>query len=87
MRISIALATASHNYWTQRIRALSYQRRKCAKRRRIGEVLRYFRHNRYRMRYAQTKARHLPIGSGIVEAACKTFGLSAAEMLQDALAP
>ena len=26
-----------------------------------------------RMRYADTQARHLPIGSGVVEAACKTL--------------
>ena len=55
------------------IRALSYQRTKYPKRKRIGEVLRYFRHNRHRMRYAQAKARHLPIGSGVVEAACKSL--------------
>ena len=55
------------------IRALSYQRTKHPKRKRIGEVLRYFRHNRHRMHYAQAKARHLPIGSGVVEAACKSL--------------
>ena len=55
------------------IRALSYQRTKYPKRKRIGEVLRYFRHNRHRMRYAQAKVRHLPIGSGVVEAACKSL--------------
>ena len=55
------------------IRALSYQRTKYPRRKRIGEVLRYFRHNRHRMRYAQAKAGHLPIGSGVVEAACKTL--------------
>ena len=55
------------------IRALDYQRKKFPRRTRIGEVLRYFRHNRHRMRYAHTQTRHLPIGSGIVEAACKTL--------------
>ena len=55
------------------IRALDYQRKKFPRRTRIGEVLRYFRHNRHRMRYAHTQIRHLPIGSGIVEAACKTL--------------
>ena len=54
------------------IRALDYQRKKFPRRTRIGEVLRYFRRNHHRMRYAQTHDRHLPIGSGIVEAACKT---------------
>ena len=49
------------------IRALSYQRTRYPKRKRIGEGLRYFRHNRHRMRYAQAKAHHLPIGSGVVE--------------------
>ena len=55
------------------IRALDYQRKKFPRRTRIGEVLRYFRRNRHRMRYAETQARHLPIGSGVVEAACKTL--------------
>ena len=55
------------------IRALDYQRKKFPRRTRIGEVLRYFRRNRHRMRYADTQARHLPIGSGVVEAACKTL--------------
>ena len=55
------------------IRALSYQRTRYPKRKRIGEVLRYFRHNRHRMRYADAKAKSLPIGSGVVEATCKTL--------------
>ena len=55
------------------IRALSYQRTRHPRRKRIGEVLRYFRHNRHRMRYADAKACHLPIGSGVVEAACKSL--------------
>ena len=36
-------------------------------------MLRYFQRNRNRMRYADTQARHLAIGSGIVEADCKTL--------------
>ena len=55
------------------IRALDYQRKKFPRRTRIGEVLRYFRRNRHRMRYADTQACHLPIGSGVVEATCKTL--------------
>lgn len=35
--------------------------------------LNYFRTNRHRMRYQAIAARKLPIGSGIVEAACKTL--------------
>ena len=55
------------------IRALAYQRKRYPKRKRIGEVLRSFRRNRHRMRYAEAKAQALPIGSGVVEAACKTL--------------
>jgi hypothetical protein len=55
------------------IRALVYLRNKHRRRQRIGEVLRYLRRNRHRMRYAQIRAQHLPIGSGVVEAACKTL--------------
>ena len=40
------------------IRALSYQRTRYPKRKRIGEVLRYFRHNRHRMRCADIQAHH-----------------------------
>ena len=35
--------------------------------------LSYFRRHRARMRYAVAKEQHLPIGSGVVEAACKTL--------------
>ena len=34
--------------------------------------MRYFAHNRKRMDYAAYRLRGLPIGSGVVEAACKT---------------
>jgi hypothetical protein len=33
----------------------------------------YFREHRHRMRYAHLRAQNLPIGSGVVEAACKTL--------------
>ena len=65
--------TNQYQSYTQVIRALDYQRKKFPRRTRIGQVLRYFRRNRHRMRYADTQARHLPIGSGVVEAACKTL--------------
>lgn len=54
------------------IRALAYLRRKHQRRQRIAQVLRYFRRNRSRMGYALAAAQNLPIGSGVVEAACKT---------------
>jgi len=55
------------------IRALVYLRKKHPRRERIRQVLKYFRRNRHRMRYAEAGAAKLPIGSGIVEAACKTL--------------
>jgi len=55
------------------IRALLYLRDKHPRRKRIGEVLGYFRGNRHRMDYAGAALRGLPIGSGVVEAACKTL--------------
>ena len=55
------------------IRALLYLRSKSPGNERIAQVLGYFRGNRHRMRYADAKARGLPIGSGVVEAACKTL--------------
>ena len=55
------------------IRALVYLRSKSPGNERIAQVLGYFRGNRHRMGYADAKARGLPIGSGVVEAACKTL--------------
>ena len=55
------------------IRALTYLCNKHPRRKKIKAELGYFRKNRHRMRYAELKARNLPIGSGVVEAACKTL--------------
>ena len=55
------------------IRALVYLRSKSPGNERIAQVLGYFRTNRHRMGYADAKAKGLPIGSGVVEAACKTL--------------
>jgi hypothetical protein len=43
------------------------------KREELEKELTYFRNQRGRMRYAQYRHAHLPIGSGVVEAACKTL--------------
>lgn len=55
------------------IRALRYLRDKHPRSKRIKKELKYFRRNRDRMNYAEAQARGLPIGSGVVEAACKTL--------------
>jgi hypothetical protein len=55
------------------IRALVYLRDKHPQRKRIGEVLGYFRRHRRRMDYADAAARNLPIGSGVIEATCKSL--------------
>ena len=39
----------------------------------IDKALAYFREHRHQMRYASLRAQNLPIGSGVVEAACKTL--------------
>ena len=39
----------------------------------LKSELGYFRNNRERMQYAQLATRGFPIGSGVVEAACKTL--------------
>lgn len=59
------------------IRSIRYHKsrlpiRSEARRKVTREVLRYFAHNRKRMDYAAYRLRGLPIGSGVVEAACKT---------------
>jgi hypothetical protein len=55
------------------ITALAHLRRKHARNQRIDTELAYFRKNRHRMRYAILAAQGIPIGSGVVEAACKTL--------------
>ena len=57
----------------QVIRALAYLRSKHPGKKRIAEVLGYFRKHRQRMRYFEQKHFGLPVGSGPVEAACKTL--------------
>ena len=54
------------------IDALHHLRTQYPRRKKISGALAYFRRHRQRMRYAQAQARSLPIGSGVVEAACKT---------------
>ncbi len=55
------------------IRALVHLRKKHPRRKKLKTELSYFRRHRTRMQYAGAKAQHLPIGSGVVEAACKTL--------------
>ena len=55
------------------IRALKHLSKKHSRNNTIRQGLGYFRKNRKRMRYAEMKARGLMIGSGVVEAACKTL--------------
>jgi hypothetical protein len=55
------------------IGALERLRTRYPRRQAIHKALAYFREHRHRMRYADLRARNLPIGSGVVEAACKTL--------------
>lgn len=55
------------------IRHLRYLVSKHPRSRKLESALWYFRGRRHRMRYATFARRHLPIGSGIIEAACKTL--------------
>lgn len=55
------------------IRTLAYYRKKYPRRKKLLRELKYFRRYRHRMRYAQVAEQKLPIGSGVVEAACKTL--------------
>ncbi len=55
------------------IRAFAYLRDQHPRRTKLATELAYFRRHRHRMCYATMKARGLPIGSGVVEAACKTL--------------
>lgn len=53
------------------IRSIANLRDKHPRSKVIPQVLGYLRSNRHRMRYAERRAEGLPIGSGVVESACK----------------
>jgi hypothetical protein len=55
------------------IRSLLHLTKQSPRRSRITTELAYFRKHRHRMRYATLRAGKFPIGSGVVEAACKTL--------------
>jgi hypothetical protein len=55
------------------IGALCRLRTRYPRREAIHKAVAYFREHRHRMPYARLRAQHLPIGSGVVEAACKTL--------------
>lgn len=55
------------------IDAVARLKRRFPRREKIGQVLAYLRKNRHRMNYARWKREGYMIGSGVVEAACKTL--------------
>jgi hypothetical protein len=55
------------------IRSLAHLKNQHPRSKNISDELRYFRKHRHRMRYSAWKSAHLPIGSGVTEAACKTL--------------
>ena len=55
------------------IRKLRYLRDNDKQNTQLSVELGYFRNNCHRMRYAEAQEKNYPIGSGVVEAACKTL--------------
>jgi len=55
------------------IRTLAYHHKRKPRSEKLRQELDYFRRNRSRMDYARLRAQNLPIGSGVVEATCKTL--------------
>lgn len=55
------------------LRALRYLRSQHKGNRSIEASVTYFTNNQHRMKYAEAKSKNYPIGSGIVEASCKTL--------------
>jgi hypothetical protein len=70
--LSTVLRDAPHGV-DKVIGTLCRLRTRYPRRQAIHAALAYFRDHRHRMRYADLRARNLPIGSGVVEAACKTL--------------
>lgn len=62
-----------HNGVEKVIRTLVYLSDKYPRRKKLKTERTYFRKRRARMQYATAKEQLLPIGSGVVEAACKTL--------------
>ncbi len=65
----------NHNGVTQVLRALRYRRDRCTgnKRTIIDQQVTYLQNHSHLMQYAFLSEENLPIGSGVVEAACKTL--------------
>lgn len=55
------------------VSALAHLKRKHPRLTKVAQVLAYFRKNKHRMQYAEWKRAGFMIGSGVVEAACKTL--------------
>ena len=55
------------------LRAVRYRRSIAKKNPEIDAEIRYLQHNRTRMNYFEFRQKGLPIGSGVVEAACKNL--------------
>jgi hypothetical protein len=55
------------------IKALCRLRTRYPRRQAIRKTIAYFREHRHRMRYHDLRAQFLPIGSGVVDAACTTL--------------
>jgi hypothetical protein len=72
-KLKAKLKTADHGVDLV-INALRYRARTASRANpRLVAELNYFRHQRRRMNYAKYRRDHLPIASGVVEAACKTL--------------
>jgi len=57
------------------IRALVHLKNTHPRKKKLATELTYFRRRRHRMGYAEAQTNALPIGSGVVEAACKSLAI------------
>jgi hypothetical protein len=73
MQVKMGYDRASRVYRGRGLEAARREELGGERRQAIHKTIAYFREHRHRMRYSDLRQQFLPIGSGVVEAACKSL--------------